>query len=356
VEGPDAERAILSGPLHGAISLLLPMFFALSGFLVCASLDRSRGLIPFIVHRILRIVPALTVVVVLSALVLGPLMTTLTLAQYFSRAESYQYLLNIIGSIHFQLPGVFMDTPEQRTVNASLWTIRYELGCYMALALLASVGFLKHVRVMSFVVILSWAVCTALLLWHGSVKVAMESGTSGHFLVVCFLAGTVIFLLRDKLLLPGPAMLLISGVLSYGLLSRPESAFLAPFPVAYLTVCLGLMNPPRIPVFSDGDFSYGLYLIAFPIQQTYSALFPHQRTWSRDVVISMALSFSYAFLSWHLVEKPVIRHRKRIVVRVQAVASYILARLQPESVAARYRIGKKPSVFNSAARADEAPL
>ena len=64
------DRALWSGPFRFLPAAILPMFFALSGFLVSASLERTR-LHQFLTLRVLRIIPALAVVVVLSALILG---------------------------------------------------------------------------------------------------------------------------------------------------------------------------------------------------------------------------------------------------------------------------------------------
>ena len=79
---PGAVERAVSLPTRGH----LPMFFALSGFLVSASLERTR-LHQFLTLRVLRIVPALAVVVILSALVLGPVFTTLPLRQYLTIPE-----------------------------------------------------------------------------------------------------------------------------------------------------------------------------------------------------------------------------------------------------------------------------
>src|SRR5271170_1656034 len=84
-----------------AIGLILPMFFALSGFLVAGSLERSRTVVTFLGLRVVRIVPALMVEVVLSALVLGPLVTTDDLRTYASNPAFYTYFLNIVGDIHY---------------------------------------------------------------------------------------------------------------------------------------------------------------------------------------------------------------------------------------------------------------
>ena len=77
---------------------ILPMFFALSGFLVTASAMRLT-LPNFLVHRGARILPALITEITLSALLLGPLLTIYPLSQYFSDARFFRYFLNIFGLI-----------------------------------------------------------------------------------------------------------------------------------------------------------------------------------------------------------------------------------------------------------------
>ena len=63
---------------------ILPMFFALSGFLVASSLERSSSIPKFLWMRATRIYPALTAEVILSAFIIGPIITTLPLTQYFT--------------------------------------------------------------------------------------------------------------------------------------------------------------------------------------------------------------------------------------------------------------------------------
>jgi peptidoglycan/LPS O-acetylase OafA/YrhL len=60
------------------------MFFALSGFLVTGSAIRTRSVRTFLTFRFLRIFPALATEVTLSAVILGPLLTTLPLKDYVS--------------------------------------------------------------------------------------------------------------------------------------------------------------------------------------------------------------------------------------------------------------------------------
>ena len=121
-------------PLWFVEYALVPMFFALSGFLVAGSAMRL-SLKNFLINRGLRIIPALAVDVVVCALIIGPLMTTVPLAQYFTDKDFFKYFLNITGWIHYDLPGVFKDHFNTR-VNGALWTVPYEIFCYMIMSVL----------------------------------------------------------------------------------------------------------------------------------------------------------------------------------------------------------------------------
>jgi peptidoglycan/LPS O-acetylase OafA/YrhL len=114
---------------RGFLSLILPAFFALSGFLVCGSLLRTKSFFVFAAHRALRLLPALSVEILLSAILLGPLLTTFELGAYFRSPTFWSYFLNIVGDIHYELPGLFLTNPKAEIVNRSLWTIPFELEC-----------------------------------------------------------------------------------------------------------------------------------------------------------------------------------------------------------------------------------
>ena len=142
--GPDGEYLVRGGLIGWPLTLcILPSFFALSGFLVAGSLARNT-LPGFLTLRALRIVPALAVEVTLSALMIGPLVTTLPLWHYFSDREFIHYFLNIGGDIHYFLPGVFNDLPLPQYVNLQLWTVPWELTCYIAIVVAATLGIIRR--------------------------------------------------------------------------------------------------------------------------------------------------------------------------------------------------------------------
>ena len=103
----SGNEGVLQFVLHSWLgpfkALVLPMFFTLSGFLVAGSMERSRTLEGFATLRVLRIVPALAVEILLSVFLLGTVVTTLPLKDYFGDPKTRLYLLNVFGDVHYLL-------------------------------------------------------------------------------------------------------------------------------------------------------------------------------------------------------------------------------------------------------------
>jgi peptidoglycan/LPS O-acetylase OafA/YrhL len=306
--GPAAEAPFWTGPLRPLPYVIVPSFFALSGFLVAGSLDRND--IPsFLTLRGLRIFPALAVEVVLSALVIGPLLTTTSLGEYFRSPLLAEYFQNIFGRIHYLLPGVFAGLPAGPSVNMQLWTVPYELECYIAISVLALVRLHRWPKLLFAILV---AACLAAFGYQAILGgfTPLDSGPPGRMIVICFLFGVSLYALREHL--PWNRwMFAISLVLSWILLSLRQTTYIAPLPVTYLTIYLGLLNPPRTRILQGADYSYGIYLYGFPVQQTISYLYPGSRIWFINLAGSLVVSGLFAFLSWHLIEANVLAQRKK---------------------------------------------
>lgn len=309
--GNGPEVAAAWAHARPVLAIILPMFFTLSGFLVAQSLERTR-LEGFVTLRILRIGPALAVEVLLSAFVLGPLLTTRPLAAYFSNPTFFQYLLNVVGDVHFKLPGVYEQNPVTGWVNAALWTVPYELLCYVLLVTLALLGLHKRRRLFLAVAVAA-SVLVPILDYQNTLFAT--NNLSGRMLVVSFIAGVTLCLYRDRVQHSFPRFLACL-FLSLVLLSQRPLDVLAIWPVAYVTVYLGLLKPKKVPVLFSGDYSYGIYLFAFPIQQALW-LTPFGKHWAGNFPAAVACSFLYAAFSWRFVEKPILARKKSIVTHVQ---------------------------------------
>lgn len=295
--------AIWQGPLRPPLALVLPMFFALSGFLVSQSLARSRTVISYLGLRALRIFPALAVNILLAALVLGPLLTALPLGDYFANPLFRAYLHNIAGSIHYLLPGLFADHPS-RAVNVSLWTIPWELFCYLGLALIALIG-LNRLRTVFLLAVMALGAAMAALGAANPGVLMGRTAVPAPLLVECFLLGAAAWLFRDRIV-PRTG-LLVASALGCGLLMlHPLGDLFAAVPITYLTLHLGLLDPARRLPVSSGDYSYGIFLYGFPVQQlVYAVLGPHP--WWLNFLAAAPVIVLLAIFSWHMVEAPV-RH------------------------------------------------
>lgn len=314
-----------NGPIRPLIAVILPMFFALSGFLVAGSLERCRSLVSFIGLRFIRLAPALAFETVLAALILGPLLTSLPLATYFSDGLLARYFLNIVGDIQYLLPGLFESNPWARTVNAQLWTLPYELMCYTALAVLAVLGIHRRRLIFALVVVGLNVVLTA-----SYVVNAAGAGWNalpvapGPSLVLAFLYGITFHLYRDAI--PhSPRLGLLAGALALALLIHPATDYLAPPLAAYFTVWLGLMRPQASVLTRHGDYSYGIFLFGFPIQQAVTQLMgPSFHQWYWNIAFALPLTIVFAVISWHAVEMPALSLRgplKRLEDRMLAAQS-----------------------------------
>ncbi|MDB5459531.1 MAG: acyltransferase family protein [Caulobacteraceae bacterium] len=294
-------------PAKPFIRLLLPAFFALSGFLVASSLERSKTLISFLGLRVIRIYPALAVETLLSAFILGPLATTFTLGAYFTSPLFFSYLLNVLGDVHYALPGVFLQNPHPVTVNGQLWTVPFELLCYISLAALTVLGLRKKriIAPLATVASIVGFVIAKAIKYHGLFPV-FDTALSGPLLVSSFLAGVTIYLYRDRIPwnirwmgCSAVASILLLGVIPYG-------EYLAPIPAAYFTIYVGLTNPPRVGLLRSADYSYGVFLYSYAIQQMVCGTFPWARHWYANILICVPLSLVVAAISWRFVEKPAL--------------------------------------------------
>lgn len=288
---------------------LLPMFFGLSGFLVTGSAIRTRSVQVFLTYRGLRIFPALTVEVTLSALLLGPLLTTLPLSQYFSDRQFFEYFGNIVSIIRYTLPGVFADNPVPDIVNVSLWTLRPEFYCYLFMAGLIVSGIVYH-RVWYSILFVSATVVLALM----NAQSGFGNPTTTfpwHVILYYFFVGIAAFHWKDRIPLHF-GLFAASVTLAYFMLPTPGLTYIAAFPLTYALIYLGMVKVPRIPLLQNGDYSYGIYLFHFPIQQSLVQLFPSLREWWLLLPVAACLTILFAAGSWHWIEKPSLRLKRYI--------------------------------------------
>jgi peptidoglycan/LPS O-acetylase OafA/YrhL len=287
----------------------LPMFFALSGFLVAGSALRTRRLIPFLGLRVLRLLPALFVEVTLSAIILGALFTDLPLSHYYTEPTFWGYFLNIIGDVHFHLPGVFTNNTTD-VVNSNLWTLPWEFQCYVVMSFMIITGILYHRMALA---ILFGAATIALIyasFVYGFQVVPAQVG--GPTLVYYFVTGVLMFLWREKIVFH-EILFIIAAATCYILMMSSKMVFTYPVLLTYITVFIGLFPFPRFSLLKSGDYSYGIYLYGFPVTQALVAGFAILH---KNLVVAAPLAVlatgAFAALSWHGIEKHCLKLKRYI--------------------------------------------
>jgi hypothetical protein len=187
---------------------LVPMFFALSGFLVTGSALRLRTVGKFMSARLFRLVPALCVEVTLSALVLGPIYTGYPLTAYFTDPVFYRYFLNMFGFITFELPGVFVDNPWPRIVNINLWTLPSEFYCYLFMCAALVSKLVMHRAWYSW----AFAACFVVLVLLNAFDMIVSGfvGVAVEVLIYSFFVGVLFFMWRERIVYSWPLFLLCS--------------------------------------------------------------------------------------------------------------------------------------------------
>jgi len=322
------SKWLSAGPLGPVVAATLIMFFALSGFLITGSAIRTGNLRTFVSFRLLRLVPALFVEIVLSAFFLGIAFTTMPWQQYFGSRQFYLYFGNIVGWIHYTLPGVFHDNPVPEIVNRSLWTLHPELECYAIMSILILTSFIKNRRLLT----VGWAISVVSLtaIDFFTTKLHLQGNFPGPVLVFYFLSGIVGFHWRYRV--PSSRGLFIAACVSaYLLLNLAHTGFICSIPIVYIMMYVGVTVFPKWSIIERGDYSYGMYLYGYPIQQMIVHLLPNYREWWVVFPLAVIVSYAVAALSWHIVEKPALKLKKLLGGKVMQAAAPV--QVAHESVA-----------------------
>lgn len=294
------EPLFLSWLPFGPLGVFI--FFIISGYLVSESWERDPNLLRFFQRRLLRIIPGLVVCIFLSVFLLGPLLTTYSLKDYFSNPHTRGYLQNIFLHIVYYLPGVFEKNHHANAVNGSIWSLPVEFLMYIAIAF---VGILNGKRWITAALALSSAV-TCLLWAQVSQEMLVVYNFDVRQVFICgtyFWVGACIqrFRLKSHFTLPAGmlAMFLMLGLEPWTHALSWASWLL--LPIVVLT--FGFAHSPLLSrITGSGDYSYGIYIYAFPIQQTVVYIWPSIEIGVYLLVCTLA-TYVLAVLSWHLVER-----------------------------------------------------
>lgn len=301
-------------------SLGVDIFFVVSGYLVFRSFNRASSLLDFGWRRFLRLYPALIVAVLLCTFVVGPTVTTLPITEYFRNPGTYSFLFGKASQIGLfvtgggsALPGVFESSPFPNSVNASLWTLPWEILMYVSLALtLTSLRFVPFSAGFGRTLLVVFAVVVSVRLASDAnlLNLTISSQILGPLLrfSTLFYAGAIIQaanLLRYAKLPAVPALGVLC-MLTFFTFGSGHLLYAVCLPLPLIALCESQRASWLLKYNEYGDVSYGTYLYAFPIQQTTQFLFPSISIVALTVV-TIVVTVPVATASWLLIERPALR-------------------------------------------------
>lgn len=285
-------------------------FFAISGYLITASRFNSQ-LLPYAWRRFLRIFPGYWACLAVIGLGFGSLAGAARGG--WTLQSGFWYLASnasmVLGGDSFT--ATLQGAPFPANWNGSLWTLRYELLCYVAVGI-ALVFPRVFARAIAFP--LAFGVLSAASIVvdfrHMSGPVADIA-----FLAPFFAAGALLFRLGTRIPIKkwyaavAAALLFVVVFLGFG-------RSLAALPVAYLCMWAAISLPlPFSRVGRKNDISYGVYLYGFPVQQLLVLFGVHHLGLPLFTLLSLLATLPVAAASWFLVERPAMSLKSLVGTR-----------------------------------------
>lgn len=293
--------------------IAVDIFFITSGFLITSSYFNRNNIFHFAWARILRIYPALFVAVLFCVFIIGLGFTTISAWEYVKNEQTHDFLIkNVIlfFGVKFGLPGVFADNPVKYLVNGSLWTLPIEIKMYVYLgAVLFLLNKLRKkytfVSLKLFVLLIAIASVIVNIINHFFPFLAFNINLFSMFFV-----GSTYFIWRESIPLSSNIFIFIFAALVASLLYTEIFFIVYIFALPYMILYLAYIPTGIVRKFNNvGDYSYGLYIYAFPVQQSIRALIPDIDV-ATIIILSFCITFILALLSWHLIEKQFMKKKE----------------------------------------------
>lgn len=316
--GPGTPEPLKAATGYALGTLSVFAFFIISGFLIAASYERSRSRRRFVAARALRLFPGLIVSLLLVAFVMGPFVTTLPVMTYLSDPATYGFMLRNTALIQpqYTLPGVFEANPYP-TVEGSIWTLVHEVACYVGVFIVGVMGILGNRKLMAGVFVLY----LAFWFYVAAFDIYLPHKVDAFLrLSLSFAFGTALYVWRDYITLRWPVMIVLFAVAwaCRGTLLQPLATVLA---LGYAIFWLAYVPGGLVRQYNRlGDYSYGIYIYAFPAQGLAIWLMGPM-TPIENMLWSFPMTLAVSVLSWHWVEKPALDLMKRAPRTPQQTAS-----------------------------------
>ena len=298
-------------------------FFVISGYLITQS-RASMGFFPYLWRRALRILPAYWVVLIFTAFVAAAVVG-LSRGGWSADAAAHYVLSNadmwhgdaIVGQ-------TLAGSPFPEAWNGSLWTLRYEVWCYLFIAVAYFVPLVRRNKWITLAIYIVLAILSLIVLGNG-----IHSGIAYHLalLVPFFFAGATLFHFAD--LVPVRWQLAVaSAVIVVVLCFLGLGRSLSGIPIAYLMFWIGISAPEWAKRLGrTNDYSYGMYLYGFPVQQLLVVVGLNELGAPLYVIACILATIPFAVASWWAIERPAMKLKRLVKTRPRAKLPADRARL-----------------------------
>lgn len=288
-------------------------FFALSGFLISASYERSKSLLSYLGHRALRILPGFWICLLVTGFILAPLIFVLN----GNRLSGFAFT-GSEGAIAFIYKNLFLNirlwsvrsvldhAAYRSSLNGSLWSLYPEMLCYCLTMVTGFFGLLKKNRI----ILLIFAFLT-FIFYAGHMNFFNNQGPTflilspAFKLYTSYISGMLIWTFRDRLIFDkkGTAFL---ALFSLSLLKFGGFNLAGPLLLAIVLINSFQFFEIRLKY----DISYGIYIYSFPIQQLLYHLFGNRLNIALFIAVSLLTTAIIGFMSYVFIEKPFINLRR----------------------------------------------
>ena len=292
----------------------LSIFFSISGFLIAKSAITSSSFKNYICKRFLRIQPMLILVCILTVFLLGPIFSSLSVAEYFQNTATYTYFRNVMPlfGIQFTLPGVFNNNIAESGVNGSLWTLIVEERLYLLLSILFIFKKFSKKIMLALILILNTIYFLHYVFFNENLIKYLSGGNV--FYAMIFLNASAYYLLnintqkRETPFLYFAVLISLLFLSPFIIIEKPLQIIIIPLLILAYAGLKGITNKTG----SYGDFTYGIYIFAFPVQQILIAKNIALNNPLKLFCFTIIIVLPLAILCWHLLEKKMLLLKNRV--------------------------------------------
>lgn len=312
----------LPGPVEYLVGLAVPCFFVVSGYLITASALKN-DLKTFFKKRFARIYPAYFVCLIVTILLFAPIAHVLQfgdLSSYLSQDPTpFRFLLSNLP-LFMVCPkiGVTLTAINGSSWNGSAWTLIFEFGCYIAIALITALLVkvkVKKENLFKFIFGIYLALIVISLFYPRPEGLPERSILYLFIFAVnllsIFLGGSIVYLIKDRIVFDLKYLIAASifCILVMTFIPYCWATEICAIPMTYiiLYISVRLKSPKFI---QENDISYGVYIYAWPIQALIATIIVvygiHANIWIYTIICFIVTAI-FASLSWFLLEKPILK-------------------------------------------------